>query len=129
MKNFKRENYKFLLKFGEYAKNWHKISFVFKLTLCMYWDFILIFVEYYFCECIKIVVKNFCYFWVLYLVFHFPSKFQKTCLGVLCGLGDFIAQTAIDKKHLQEVEWTRVGRFAFIGAVLIVSQFLYNSWS
>ena len=41
-------------------------------------------------------------------------------LGALCGLGDLIAQTAIDKKSFDAVEWSRVGRFAFIGATLIV---------
>ena len=41
-------------------------------------------------------------------------------LGALCGLGDLIAQTAIDKKSFDAIEWSRVGRFAFIGATLIV---------
>ena len=47
-------------------------------------------------------------------------------LGALCGLGDLIAQTAIDKKSFDAVEWSRVGRFAFIGATLIVRDLLIH---
>jgi len=42
-----------------------------------------------------------------------------TYVGALMATGDVIAQTVIDKKSFNAIEWTRVGRFAFIGATLI----------
>ena len=48
-----------------------------------------------------------------------------TYVGALMATGDVIAQTVIDKKSFNAIEWTRVGRFAFIGATLIVSTYLY----
>ena len=47
-----------------------------------------------------------------------------TYVGALMATGDVIAQTVIDKKSFNAIEWTRVGRFAFIGATLIVSTYL-----
>ena len=40
------------------------------------------------------------------------------------GAGDVIAQTLIDK---QKIEWNRVGRFAFIGATLVVRQLVHEN--
>ena len=55
-----------------------------------------------------------------HVMFYFATIWLVNLLGALCGLGDLIAQTAIDKKSFDAVEWSRVGRFAFIGATLIV---------
>ena len=38
------------------------------------------------------------------------------------GMGDVIAQTAFDKKSLNEIEWSRVGRFALVGSTFVVRE-------
>ena len=61
--------------------------------------------------------------WCFYVCYNLVDD-TITYVGALMATGDVIAQTVIDKKSFNAIEWTRVGRFAFIGATLIVSTYL-----
>ena len=53
-----------------------------------------------------------------HLLTHHPRKLVGTQNGILLAVGDFWAQTCVEKVPLDEVESVRVTRFGFIGAYL-----------
>lgn len=51
-----------------------------------------------------------------------PFLLQAVQAGVLMGVGDFIAQTYIEKKPLQDVNYGRTLRFTALGFAFVVNQ-------
>lgn len=45
---------------------------------------------------------------------------RRVCLGTTMGLGNIISQTIIEKRNLNNLDWTRITRFAAFGYLFTV---------
>ncbi|GFQ98627.1 protein Mpv17 [Trichonephila clavata] len=57
--------------------------------------------------------------WCNRIVVAHPWKTQLLTTGFLMATSDVIAQTAIEKKEVKDIEPLRVGRFAFLGSCFV----------
>lgn len=55
------------------------------------------------------------------LLQQYPIVSQCVQCGILMGSGDLIAQTVVDRKKIQNVNFQRTAQFACVGLLLVVS--------
>lgn len=55
------------------------------------------------------------------LLKQYPIASQCVQCGLLMGSGDLIAQTVVDRKKIQNINFERTAQFACVGLLLVVS--------
>lgn len=58
------------------------------------------------------------------LLQQYPIVSQCVQCGILMGSGDLIAQTVVERKKLQNINFERTAQFACVGFLIVVSLFI-----